>query len=180
MGILDGKVAIVTGAAQGMGKAVAKRIAKAGAYVVLVDIQKEKIQNVVQQIKEQGYVNLFKSHCPDFNDGEQKRDFVYVMDAVEIVKFFLKNPDKTGIYNVGAGKARMFKDLVDSTFIAMGLKPNIKYINMPEEIRDRYQYFTEAKMDKIRTAGYTNFAHSLEDGIKDYVQNYLMKDFSHF
>jgi ADP-L-glycero-D-manno-heptose 6-epimerase len=138
------------------------------------------VYKAFNQIKEHGYVNLFKSHWPDFNDGEQKRDFVYVMDAVDIVLFFLKNKKKAGIYNVGTGKARTFKDLVSSTFSAMDLKPNIKYIDMPEEIRNRYQYFTEAKMNKIQAAGYKNSPHSLEEGIKDYVQNYLLKDIAHY
>jgi ADP-L-glycero-D-manno-heptose 6-epimerase len=138
------------------------------------------IYKAVNQIKERGYVNLFKSHRSDYKNGEQKRDFVYVMDAVDMVMFFLKNKNKSGIFNVGTGKARTFKDLVSSTFEAMGLKTNIKYIDMPMEIRDRYQYFTEAKMDKIQTAGYNISPHSLENGIKDYVQNYLLKDFTHY
>ncbi len=138
------------------------------------------VYKAFKQIKEQGYVNLFKSHRPDFKDGEQKRDFVYVVDAVDIVLFFLKHKNKAGIYNVGTGQARTFKDLVSSTFIAMDLKPNIKYIDMPAEICDRYQYFTEAKMNKIQVAGYKNLPHSLEGGIKDYVQNYLLKDFAHY
>ena len=138
------------------------------------------VYKAFNQIKEYGFVNLFKSHRPDFNDGEQKRDFVYVMDAVDMVMFFLKNPGKAGIYNVGAGKARMFKDLVSATFTAMDLAPNVKYIDMPEEVRDRYQYFTEAKMNKIQAAGYTSPAHNVEEGIKDYVQNYLMKDSAHY
>lgn len=138
------------------------------------------VYKAFKQINEQGYVNLFKSHRPDFNDGEQKRDFIYVMDAVDMVVFFLKNRNKTGIYNVGAGKARTFKDLVTSTFTAMDLKPNIKYIDMPLELRDRYQYFTEAKINKIQEADYKNQPQSLEEGIKDYVQNYLLKDFAHY
>lgn len=138
------------------------------------------IYKAYNQIKEKGYVNLFKSHRQEFMDGEQKRDFVYAMDAVNMVLFFLENRDKSGIYNVGTGKARMFKDLVTATFEAMNIKPDIKYIDMPVEIRDRYQYFTEAKMDKIETAGYNNKPYSLEDGVQDYVQNYLMKDFAHY
>jgi len=138
------------------------------------------VYKAFNQISETGYVNLFKSHRNDFGDGEQKRDFVYVMDAVDVVLFFLKNQDKSGIFNVGTGKARMFKDLVSATFSAMNLKPNIKYIDMPVDIRDRYQYFTEAEMDKIQTAGYNLQPYNLEDGIKDYVKNYLMKDFAHY
>ncbi len=132
------------------------------------------------QITETGQVRLFKSHRPDFKDGEQLRDFVYVKDAVDMVYFLLKNKNVNGIYNAGTGKARSFKDLVSSTFMAMGLEPNIKYIDMPETIRDRYQYFTQAEMEKIKTAGYDKKFYPLEDGIKDYVQNYLMKDFGHY
>jgi ADP-L-glycero-D-manno-heptose 6-epimerase len=136
------------------------------------------VYKAFNQIKENGYVNLFKSHRQDFEHGEQKRDFIYVMDAVDMVLFFLKNPGKSGIYNIGTGKARMFKDLVTAVFKAMDLEPKIKYMDMPVEIRDRYQYFTEAEMDKIQNIGYNLQPHNLEDGIKDYVQNYLMKDFA--
>ena len=129
------------------------------------------------QIKENGQVKLFKSHRPNFKDGEQLRDFVYVQDAVDIIYFLLNNPAVNGIYNVGTGKARSFKDLVSATFKAMNLQPDIVYIDMPESIRDRYQYFTEAKMDKLRKAGYDKPSYSLEDGIVDYVQKYLMKDY---
>lgn len=132
------------------------------------------------QIKSNGFVKLFKSHRPDFEDGQQKRDFVYVMDAINMVWFFLKNPKIGGIFNAGTGRARTFNDLVFATFEAMGRKPNIVYIDMPVEIRDRYQYFTEAKMDKLMGSGYEAPFHSLEEGIADYVKNYLMKDFSHF
>jgi ADP-L-glycero-D-manno-heptose 6-epimerase len=136
------------------------------------------VYKAFNQIKENGYVNLFKSHRQDFKHGEQKRDFIYVMDAVDMVLFFLKNPGKSGIYNIGTGKARMFKDLVTAVFKAMDLEPKIKYMDMPVEIRDRYQYFTEAEMDKIQNIGYNLQPHNLEDGIKDYVQNYLMKNFA--
>jgi len=132
------------------------------------------------QIKETGNVKLFKSHRPDFKDGGQLRDFVYVKDIVDIVYFLLKNKNVNGIFNAGTGRARSFKDLVSSTFSAMGLEPDIKYIDMPEHLRDRYQYFTQAETAKIKTAGYNKDFYSLEDGIKDYVQNYLIKDFAHF
>ena len=132
------------------------------------------------QIKENGNVKLFKSHRPDYEDGGQLRDFVYVKDAVDIVYFLLKNSDVNGIFNAGTGRARNFEDLVNSTFSAMGLEPNIKYIDMPEHLRDRYQYYTQAEMEKIKSAGYKKEFYSLEEGIKDYVQNYLMKDFAHF
>ena len=98
------------------------------------------------------------------SDGGERRHKSYLIRSAN------------GLFNVGTGRARSFKDLVTATFEAMGLKPNIEYIDMPESIRDRYQYFTEAKMDKIRSVGYTKVVSSLEQGITDYVQNYLMKD----
>jgi len=129
------------------------------------------------QIKESGKVKLFKSHHPDFNDGEQLRDFVYIKDVLNVVQYLMDNPHVNGILNTGTGKARSFKDLVTATFTAMKIEPNIEYIDMPESIRDRYQYFTEAKMDKLIKTGYAHKFHSLEEGIADYVQNYLMKDY---
>lgn len=132
------------------------------------------------QINETGKVKLFKSHRSDFKDGEQLRDFVYVKDVLEIIWYFLNNKAKNGLYNAGCGKARSFKDLVASTFKAMDVPENIEYIDMPEVIRDRYQYFTEAKMDKLKKTGYDKSATSLEDGISDYVKNYLLKDFARY
>ncbi|MHB2153484.1 ADP-glyceromanno-heptose 6-epimerase [Calditrichota bacterium GD2] len=132
------------------------------------------------QIQETGYVRLFKSHRPDFKDGEQLRDFVYVKDVLEVILFFLQNPDKNGLFNVGSGKARSFLDLVKATFAAMDKKPNIVFFDMPEHLRDRYQYFTEARIEKLRKAGYQKEFASLERGIEDYVQNYLLKDFAHY
>jgi len=148
------------------------------------EYQKGDMASVVykafNQIKESGKVRLFKSHRPDFEDGQQLRDFVYVKDGLEIIWFFLNNKDKNGLFNAGCGKARSFKDLVSATFKAMNVPENIEYIDMPEAIRDRYQYFTEAKMDKLKKAGFKNPSTSLEDGIKDYVQNYLLQEFSRY
>lgn len=132
------------------------------------------------QIKEKGYVRLFKSHRPDYKDGEQLRDFIYVKDVLEVILFFLKHPEKNGLYNVGSGKARTFLDLVHATFAAMNREPKIEFFDMPEGLRDRYQYFTEAKIEKLRKAGYRQPFHSLEEGITDYVQNYLMKGPAHY
>ena len=132
------------------------------------------------QIKESGKVRLFKSHRADFEDGQQLRDFVYVRDVVDIIYYLLSNSQVNGIYNVGTGKARSFKDLVNAAFRAMGLEPQIEYIDMPETIRDRYQYFTEARMDKLRGAGFEKPFYSLEKGVADYVKNYLLKDRRHF
>ncbi|WP_456408486.1 ADP-glyceromanno-heptose 6-epimerase [Caldithrix abyssi] len=132
------------------------------------------------QIRQTGSVRLFKSHRPDFKDGEQLRDFVYVKDVLEVILFFLQNPDKNGLFNVGSGKARSFLDLVNATFAAMGKKPNIVFFDMPEHLRDRYQYFTEARIEKLRKAGYQKEFASLERGIEDYVRNYLLKDYAHY
>jgi len=133
------------------------------------------------QIKENGFVKLFKSHKPEFEDGGQLRDFIYVKDVLKICFWFLecwqKNPETfiSGIYNVGTGKARTFDDLVKATFSALDKKTQIEYIDMPEDIRDTYQYFTEATMDKIRAAGYSKPFYSLEEGVNDYVRNYLTR-----
>lgn len=131
------------------------------------------------QIKENGFVKLFKSHKPEFEDGGQLRDFIYVKDVLKICFWFLKcwqnDPESfiSGIYNVGTGKARTFDDLVKATFSALDKQTQIEYIDMPEDIRDTYQYFTEAAMDKIRAAGYSQPFYSLEEGVGDYVRNYL-------
>jgi ADP-L-glycero-D-manno-heptose 6-epimerase len=133
------------------------------------------------QIKKDGVVKLFKSHRPDFEDGQQLRDFIYVKDVVKVIGWMIeseKSKDesrrlKSGIYNLGTGKARSFKDLVHATFAGLDLTPNIQYIDMPEDIRDKYQYFTEAKMDKLKGAGYDEEFYSLEDGVGDYVRHYL-------
>lgn len=135
------------------------------------------------QIKETGKVKLFKSHRPDFKDGEQLRDFIYVKDLVQVIWWMAQKMIQTnwqkqwkGLYNLGTGKARSFYDLAFATFIAQGLTPNIEFIDMPEDIRDKYQYFTEANMHKLRTIGYDAAFYSLEEGVKDYVQSYLMKN----
>ena len=132
------------------------------------------------QIKKDGVVKLFKSHRPDFKDGEQLRDFVYVKDLVKVIHWMMLSmvngewsKVKSGIYNLGTGKARSFYDLAASTFRGLDLEPNIHFIDMPEDIRDKYQYFTEANMKKLHDAGYTNEFYSLEEGIDDYVRNYL-------
>jgi len=123
-----------------------------------------------------GKVLLFKSHRPDYKDGEQKRDFLYVKDAVDMTLFFLDNPETSGIYNLGAGVARTWNDLAKAVFAAMGKQPNIEYIDMPDSVRNQYQYFTEANIAKLRSAGYKKPITSLEDAIKNYVANYLTQD----
>ncbi len=127
------------------------------------------------QIRETGKVKLFKSRNPRYKDGEQMRDFIYVKDAIEMTLFFLENT-KGGLFNIGTGKARTWNDLAASIFNALNKPLNIEYIEMPIEITDRYQYFTEAKMDKIKKTGYSGEISSLEYGVTDYVKNYLMKD----
>lgn len=137
------------------------------------------IFHAFNQVKQKGYVKLFRSHKPGFSDGEQLRDFVYVKDIIHICYWFLHcwQKDETsfisGIYNAGTGKARSFNDLVKSTFAALDKEPLIEYIDMPEDIRDTYQYFTEAEMNKLHRAGYTQPFYSLEKGIDDYVRHYL-------
>lgn len=127
------------------------------------------------QIKETGKMKLFRSHNPKYKNGEQLRDFIYVKDAVDVCFFLMQHRKDSGIYNLGTGKARTFLDLVHSVFTAMDKKDNIEFIDTPADIRDKYQYFTEAKMEKLKSIGYTKSFTSLEEGVEDYVQNYLMK-----
>ncbi|MHC5076030.1 MAG: ADP-glyceromanno-heptose 6-epimerase [Planctomycetota bacterium] len=126
-----------------------------------------------EQINDKGKVALFKSHNPEYANGEYVRDFLYVKDAVDMTLFFLDNPKLSGIYNIGTGKARNWNDMVKAVFSAMGKKPKIEYIEMPESILHQYQYFTQAEMSKLNKAGYDKPITSLEDAIDDYVQDYL-------
>ena len=132
------------------------------------------IFHAVNQISVTNGMKLFKSHNPKYKDGEQLRDFVYVKDVVEVLTFMMESKKKSGIYNLGSGKARTFKALVEATFSAMNIKSNISYIATPIDLRDKYQYFTEADMQKLKTVGYKKSFTNLEDGVKDYVQNYLI------
>lgn len=140
------------------------------------------------QIQQTGLVKLFRSHKEGFKDGEQLRDFVYVKDVVDVIGWMMEEDSRqslvvsreseasklsSAIYNLGTGKARSFHDLVAATFHALGLETKIEFIDMPEDIRDKYQYFTEADMTKLRQAGYAKAFSSLEDGVGDYVKNYL-------
>lgn len=149
------------------------------------EYHKERMASVAfhsfNQFKETGTVKLFKSHKQGYEDGMQLRDFVYVKDAAAVVVHFLESalkgkPANNGIYNVGTGQARAFKDLATNVMTSLGKAPHITYIDMPEDLQGRYQYFTEANMAKLRATGYTATFHSLEDGVKDYVQNYLMHE----
>ena len=129
-----------------------------------------------EQIRETGKVQLFKSHRPDYEDGRQARDFLYIKDAVEMTLFFAEHPEANGIFNIGSGQARSWNDLARAIFEAMGKPVNIEYIPMPESLREKYQYFTQADIAKLRAAGCKNKITPLETAVKDYVQQYLMKD----
>jgi ADP-L-glycero-D-manno-heptose 6-epimerase len=120
-------------------------------------------------------VSLFKSHNPNYPDGGQLRDFVYVDDVVDIIEWLLQSPEVSGVFNAGSGQARSFADLARATFAATGKESSIQYIDMPEVIRDRYQYFTEARMDRIRAAGFPGQSTPLEEGVRRYVQNFLSR-----
>lgn len=126
-----------------------------------------------EQIRDNGCVNLFKSYHPDYADGEQKRDFLYVKDAVDMVLFLLERKNLTGLYNIGSGKAETWNQLATAAFAAMGREVRINYIEMPEHLKGKYQYYTCADMSKMRAAGYTKEPTSLEDAIKDDIQVYL-------
>jgi len=130
-----------------------------------------------EHVAKEGKIGLFKSYKKEYADGEQKRDFIYVKDAVDVVMFFVDNQKLSGIYNAGCGKARSWNDLARALFAAVGKKPSIEYIEMPENLRERYQYFTEANMQKLRSVGFTKPFTELEEAIKDYVL--YLKDHKH-
>jgi len=132
------------------------------------------IFHAYNQIKETGAMKLFRSHRPDFKDGEQKRDFVYVKDVTKVMFYLMHHRKNSGIYNLGTGQARTFLDLVRAVFRAMNKPENIQFIDTPLDIRDKYQYFTEARMGKLRSIGYSDSFYSLEEGVDDYVKNYLI------
>ena len=132
------------------------------------------IMHAHRQINETGKVKLFASHNPNYKDGEQLRDFVYVKDVAEVCWFLASKRPASGLYNLGTGKARTFRALAEATFAALGKAPNIEFIPTPEDIRDKYQYFTEANMQKLLDAGYSAGFRSLEDGVMDYVTQYLV------
>ena len=121
-------------------------------------------------------VRLFKSHRAGFADGEQKRDFIYVDDAVAVVRWMLETPSVTGVFNVGTGKARSFKDLIGAMYAALGRAPNIEYIDMPAAIRDTYQYFTQSEVANLQRAGYNAGFAPLEDSVRRYVTQFLDRE----
>ena len=128
------------------------------------------------QVRETGAIRLFKSHRSGYRDGEQKRDFLYVKDAVAMTLHLAATPKANGLFNIGSGQARTWNDLANAVFAALKRKPNIQFIEMPEAIRDKYQYFTQANLARLRAAGYTAPVTSLEDAVTDYVRNYLVPD----
>jgi ADP-L-glycero-D-manno-heptose 6-epimerase len=134
------------------------------------------VYHAYHQIKNTGEVKLFQSHKPDYADGAQMRDFIYVKDLCDVCLFLLHNRTHSGLYNLGSGQARTWNDLAKSIFKALDKPVKINYIPIPEDIRDAYQYFTEASMDKLKNVGYTKSFTSIEDGIADYVCNYLEKE----
>jgi ADP-L-glycero-D-manno-heptose 6-epimerase len=148
------------------------------------EAHKKRMASVIwhsfNQINNEGSVKLFKSYLPQFKDGEQLRDFIYVKDVVAVIEWMMEKmlefnwPSKqNGLFNLGTGKARSFIDLVNATFAGLDMEPNIEFIEMPLDIRDKYQYFTEANMQKLKSVGYSKEFYSLEQGVDDYVRNYL-------
>ncbi len=133
------------------------------------------VLHAFNQIQQTGEVKLFKSHNPNYTDGGQLRDFVYVKDVTDVCMFLMNHRKNNGIYNLGSGKARTFKNLVEAIFVALDKTPNITYIDTPIDIRDKYQYFTEANMDKLKSIGYTQNFTTIEEGVADYVKNYLVE-----
>ncbi|MFO8066129.1 MAG: ADP-glyceromanno-heptose 6-epimerase [Bacteroidales bacterium] len=142
------------------------------------EYHKNRMASVVlhayNQIKETGTMKLFKSHNPNYKDGEQLRDFIYVKDVVDVLFFMMEKRENPGIYNLGTGKASSFLDLANSVFKALDKEPSIEFINTPKDIRNKYQYFTEAKMTKLRDAGYDDSFYSIEEGVNEYVKEYLV------
>lgn len=132
------------------------------------------VWHAYNQIKETDGMKLFRSHNPDFKDGEQMRDFVYVKDVVDVCYWLMHHRRDSGIYNLGSGTARTFLDLTRAVFNAMGKEENISFIDTPVDIRDKYQYYTQANMDKLRSIGYSKRFHELEEGVEEYVRGYLM------
>jgi ADP-L-glycero-D-manno-heptose 6-epimerase len=144
------------------------------------ECHKDRMSSVVlhafNQINETGAMKLFRSHNPDFKDGEQMRDFIYVKDVVDVCYWLMHHRKDNGLYNLGSGTARTFLDLVKAVFNALSIPENISFIDTPEDIRDKYQYFTEANMSKLRSIGYNKGFTKLEDGVDEYVMKYLKEN----
>ena len=133
------------------------------------------IPKFLKEIQKTNKLKLFKSHHKKFADGKQSRDFIYVKDCVKVIVWLLKKRKLTGIYNLGTGKSRTFYDLAKTVFNNVNIKPNIYYVPTPKRIRDGYQYYTKAKINNLRKAGYKNKFLSIEQGVEDYLKNYLLK-----
>lgn len=146
-----------------------------GPYECHKGEMRSMVNKAYGEIFKTGKLKLFKSHNSNFNDGEQKRDFVYVDDAVAVTLFFYDNPDINGIYNCGTGSARSWFELGKAVFSAIGIEPEFEFIDMPQSIRDNYQYFTQADMNKLYSAGYSQQFKTIEEGVKSYVEEYLSK-----
>jgi ADP-L-glycero-D-manno-heptose 6-epimerase len=142
------------------------------------EYHKKRMASVVyhayNQIVESGKLKLFKSHKQGYSDGEQKRDFIYVKDVCDVMLYFMINRSKTGIYNLGTGRAESFNTLADAVFVAMDIESIIEYVDTPEDIREKYQYYTCAEMEKLTRAGYDRKFHSISEGVEDYIKNYLI------
>ncbi len=134
------------------------------------------VHKAFEQIRDSGAVKLFKSYHPDYGDGEQKRDFLYVKDAVEMTLYLAENETENGLFNVGSGQAHTWKELVEPIFNAMGKPVNIEFIDMPETIRSQYQYFTKADTSKLRHSGYGDTVTPLAEAVTDYMKNYLLNN----
>ena len=142
-----------------------------GANETHKGVMQSVVSKVYPTVKAGETVDLFKSHDPRYRDGGQLRDFVYVKDCIAAVRWLLQNATVGDLFNVGSGAARSFLDLVNAVGIAVGREPNIRFIDTPAQLRDKYQYYTQAEMTKLRAAGFDHSFHSLEDGIRDYVQS---------
>ena len=144
------------------------------------EYHKNRMASVVfhafRQIKNNGQMQLFKSHHPEYADGHQKRDFIYVKDLIDVLIYSMKMSFNNGIYNLGSGTARTFLDLSIATFSSLGLEPNISFIDTPIDIREKYQYYTKADLTKLKSTGYNKSFTSLEKGVNDYVTNYLLNN----
>lgn len=138
--------------------------------------QKSVVCKLYPQVVAGAAAKLFKSHDPDYEDGGQLRDFVYVGDCVDVMLWLYDHPEVSGLFNIGTGKARSFKDLAEAVFAALDMKPKVTYIDMPQELRGKYQYFTEADMSKLRVAGYDKPFTGLEDGVRRYVREFMAKE----
>ena len=140
------------------------------------DSMRSLIHKAFPNARDKHEISLFKSYIPDYSDGGQTRDFVYVKDVLNVMAYFLEHPDIGGIYNIGTGKAQSWNDLANAVFAALNVKGEIKYIDMPDELKDKYQYYTVADLTKLRRAGCDYEFMSLEDSIADYIKNHLMKN----